>query len=244
MCYTIDAFNRRIVEAMKEDIRETPTYTLTEAAHYLRIPLNTLRRWLLGYSFPAKSGPIPSKPLVNIAGNNPNLLSFYNLVEAHVLSALRKKHGISMPKVRQALDYLQLEHPSPHPLADYWFQTDGIHIFVEVSRKLEIVSQSGQLAMRELLEKYLRRIERDDRKIAVRLYPYTTDPPTADTRLVVIDPMVSYGRPVITGSGIPTSIVAERFEAGESIKALSNDYGRTAREIEEALRCEYRRLAA
>jgi len=228
---------------MTDDLREIPTYAPTEAAHYLRIPVDTLRRWLLGYSFSTKSGVAHSRPLISIAGSDPNLLSFHNLVEAHVLSALRRKHGISMPKVREALDYLEQEHPSPHPLTDYWFETDGIDIFVEVSFRLEIVSQDGQLAMREFLQKYLSRVERDDRKIAVRLYPFTSDPPAVDTRLIVIDPKVSYGRPVITGSGIPTSIIAERWVAGELIESLTADYGRTAEEIQEALRCELRQAA-
>ena len=229
---------------MTQDIREIPTYTFTEAAHYLRLPVGTLRNWVLGYKYPTKSDVSRAKPLIGIAGKDPNLLSFLNLVEAHVLSALRRRYGIPMRNVRKALDYLNKRHRSRHPLADYWFETDGIHLFVETARKLEIISQDGQLAMREILEKALSRIERDERKMAVRLYPYTGFPSTDDVRLVVIDPAVSYGRPVITGTGIPTSIIAERFEAGEGVDALSDDYERTTREIEEALRCELRRQAA
>jgi uncharacterized protein (DUF433 family) len=227
-----------------DDLREIPTYTFTEAAHYLRVPLGTLRSWLFGYGYRIKAGVSRSKPLINIAGRDPSLLSFYNLVEAHVLSALRRKHGTSMQKVRQALDYLQEKHRSAHPLAHKWFYTDGVDIFVSEYDRIESITQHGQLAMRELLERYLTRIDWDDQKFAVRLFPFTSDSPTPDIRLVVIDPMVSYGRPVITGSGIPTSIIAERFQAGESMEILRDDYGRTAQEIEEALRCELRRQAA
>ena len=224
---------------MATDPREIPTYTLTDAARYLRISPDTLRRWVKGYEFSTKSGASFSKPLIEISGDGFSQLSFYNLVEAHILSALRRKHNITMPKVRHALDYLKKKYPSPHPLADYSFVTDGIHIFIDQFRELEIIDQHGQLAIRELLEKYLRRVERDERKLAVRLFPYTSKQEIEDVRLVVIDPRVSFGRPVITGSGVATFIIAERFESGESIEELSRDYIMEREEIEEAIRCEY-----
>jgi len=229
---------------MTDDLRETPTYTFSEAAHYLRVPVDTLRHWLLGNPFRTKAGDAYSKPLIAISGRDPNLLSFHNLVEAHVLSALRRRHRISMPKVRRALDYLQEKHPSPHPLADYWFQTDGIDIFITEYGKLESITRHGQLAISEFIQLALRRVERDNRKIAVRLYPFTSEPPAADARFIVIDPRVSFGRPVIAGSGVPTSIIAERWVAGELVKELADDYDRTPQEIEEALRCELWRQAA
>jgi uncharacterized protein (DUF433 family) len=43
---------------------------------------------------------------------------------------------------------------------------------------------------------------------------------------------------VLAGTGIPTAIVAERYKAGESIDELAEDYGRSRKEIEEAIRCE------
>ena len=55
---------------------------------------------------------------------------------------------------------------------------------------------------------------------------------------MVIDPHVSFGRPVLVGTGIPTAVIAERYKAGESIDELAGDYGRGPSEIEEAIRCE------
>jgi uncharacterized protein (DUF433 family) len=40
------------------------------------------------------------------------------------------------------------------------------------------------------------------------------------------------------GTGISTTVVAERFKAGEPMGALADDYGRSLLEIEEAIRCE------
>ena len=61
---------------------------------------------------------------------------------------------------------------------------------------------------------------------------------------MVIDPHVSFGRPVITGTGILTAVIAERYKAGEAIAELAEDYGRESLEIEEAIRCELTSRAA
>jgi len=221
------------------DPREIPTFTLSDSARYLRIPVDTLRRWLLGYKFRTKSGFSFSKPLINIAGNDPNQLSFFNLVEGLILSTFRRQHNVKMHRVRHALDYLEDKYPSPHPLVEYSFVTDGIHIFIEQAKKLEIISQEGQQTIQGLLDGFLSRVVWDEEKFAVRLFPYTSSQEDSDIRVVVIDPLVSFGRPIISGSGIPTSIIAERFEAGEFIRDLSRDYGFEEKEIEEAIRCEF-----
>jgi uncharacterized protein (DUF433 family) len=59
-----------------------------------------------------------------------------------------------------------------------------------------------------------------------------------EPRIIAIDPQVAFGRPVITGSRIPTAEIAERFKAGESLKDLSSDFRRSIEEIEEAVRVE------
>ncbi len=218
---------------MTDDPREIPAYTPTDVARYLRISVSTLRYWLLGKSKTGDADPIP---LINITVTGPTLLSFNNLVESHVLFALRRKYRISMPKIRKALDYLQKVYDTKHPLLEDSLRTDGKHLLIDKFTGLEIISQDGQLGMREVLEKCLTRIELDDQLFPTRYYPHTRDPNKPDPRLIVIDPWVSFGRPVIKGSGIPTSIIAERFEAGECIESLVEDYGRTSEEIEEAIR--------
>jgi len=56
--------------------------------------------------------------------------------------------------------------------------------------------------------------------------------------MVVIDPYISFGRPVLIKTGIPTIILAERYKAGESIKELVKDYQCDSALIEEGIRCE------
>ena len=220
------------------DVRELPAYGVAEAAHYLLVPRATLRSWVVGMSYGSDPNRKFFKPVIQPAAASPVALSFINLIEAHVLSAIRRKHRVDMPAVRRAIAYLKKEFGSPHPLADHKFETNGVDLFVERFGQLMSVSQGGQLAVRELLQAHLRRIDRDDKGFPVRLYPFTRVDETEQPKNIVIDPFVSFGKAVITGTGVSTDIVAERFKAGESADELANDYGCNREKIEEAIRCE------
>jgi uncharacterized protein (DUF433 family) len=42
----------------------------------------------------------------------------------------------------------------------------------------------------------------------------------------------------LAGTGIATTVIAQRYKAGESIEELAEDYGRSTSEIQEAIRSE------
>lgn len=238
----------------RADPRALPNYRLPEAAHYLRLPVSTLRAWISGQAYMAAGGPRVFQPIITAAAANewPPRLSFINMIEAHVLSGIRYQHKIPLGAVRRAMAYLTRETGSRHPLAEEEFQTDGVNLFVERlslgQPQLVNVSAPGQLAMRDILRALLKRIERDNHGLAIRLYPFSRRPAPGkleqSPRFVVIDPRVAFGRPVLAGTGVTTSAIAERFDAGESIEALAADYGRSLEQIEEAIRCELTRDAA
>jgi uncharacterized protein (DUF433 family) len=94
--------------------------------------------------------------------------------------------------------------------------------------------------MREVRSIYMERIERDRGKQPVSLSPFTREGATGDPRRVTIDPRIQFGRPCISGTGIPTFEVASRFNAGESYRDLAADFGRDETDIEEAVRYETR----
>lgn len=221
-----------------QDPREMPAYTYRDASRYLDIPLATLRSWILGRNYPTKSGEKFFRPIFYLPSKDKPLLSFTNLVEAHVLNAVRKDYRIDLKKVRRALLYLQRQFNFKHPLAEQRFETDGADLFIHEYGELINISQDGQLGMKAVLEQYLSRIEHDPSGQAARLYPFLRAEGHRESKSVVIDPYISFGKPVITGTGIPTSIIAGRFNAGESVTDLAKDYGRQTFEIEEAIRYE------
>jgi uncharacterized protein (DUF433 family) len=222
------------------DPREIPAYRFTDAATYLGIAIPTLRSWVKGTHYSIKGGKKFFKPLFSLPNPEKPLLSYTNLVEAFVLSSLRRKHKIDLYKIRIAIRALQREFHSTHPLAEHEFETNGIDIFVQKYGSLIDVGHDGQLAMRQLLEGYLRRVEHDIAGKAARLYPFIRLNGTEQPRNVVINPYVSFGKPVIAGTGLPTRVVAARFKAGDSIPQIASDYGRREEEIDDAIRYELR----
>lgn len=222
-----------------KDPRDLPAYSVPETAHYLYLPEATLRSWVIGRTYPVATGKRYFKPLVTVPEGVPRLLSFTNLVEAHMLAAIRK-HGVKLPNVRLAIDHLQSHYGIEHPLADARFKTDGLSLFIESLGELVNVTMQGQVAIREVMEAHLQRVEHDPRGIAARLFPFTRYGATQvdQPRSVMIDPRVAFGRPVLAGTGIPTAVLADRYKAGESMQDLAADYECERDLIEEAIRCE------
>ena len=221
-----------------DDPRYLGAYSVAEVGHYVLIPKATVRSWVAGRPYPTQKGEKYFRPVIKLPERQSTNLSFINLIEIHVLDAIRRKHMVPLDKVRRAIDYLKKEFGSEHPLAEDRLATDGLDLFVEKYGQLINVSRSGQLEMKELLEAHLQRIDRDAKGIAIRLFPFTRKRSFVEPKSIMIDPFISFGRPVLAGTGIATAVVAERYKAGESIADLSADYGRNSKEIEEAIRCE------
>ncbi|MEM9294020.1 MAG: DUF433 domain-containing protein [Acidobacteriota bacterium] len=224
------------------DPRTIGAYGITEAAQYLRLPASTLRTWVHGQSYATAEGRQRSEPLIQLPEDSPSQLSFINLVEAHVLKAIRRQHGISMQNVRPALEYLEDELQVEHPLTSRELRTDGVHLFVNHLGDLVNLSKRGQLAVKSLLNAHLSRIEHDREGLARRLFPFVhQDAPREDEsddapRIIVLDPERGFGRPTIDGTSIHTETIAQRLASGESLHDLSQDYGLETAQIEEAIR--------
>lgn len=216
------------------DRRELPAYAISEAAHYLGLPAATVRIWSVGRD--------DYEALIVVPKRSPTLVSFLNLVELHILSAVRRKHKVKMRSIRSAIQYLSDFANNPtdkcHPLLSRQLETDGLALFIEHYGQLINISRAGQAAMREVLSAALHRIDRDPNGMPIKLYPFTRREVLDAPQMVVIDPRLSAGRPVIAGTGLATEIIAERYKFGESISALAYDYERSEEEIEEAIRCE------
>src|SRR5262245_23734977 len=159
------------------DPRHIPTYSLVEAAHYLQIPLATLESWIRGRYYPTTKGRRHFEPVIVRPDQNLPLLSFINLVEAHILDAIRYRHRVPLPKVRDAISYLRQQSGSSHPLADYWFLLKGVDLIVEQGDFLVNATKQGQIEMKEVINAYLHRVSRDPEGAAESLYPYLTRHP-------------------------------------------------------------------
>jgi uncharacterized protein (DUF433 family) len=216
----------------KDDLRYKPLYTVAEVSRYARVLPTTLRSWTR-----SEGGTI----LVPAERNNVAPLSFINLIESHVLRALRLKHRVPMKNIHRAIEWLRETHGTDHPFAELDLETDGSDVFIRILGYPISASRKGQGAIPEILSRFLQRIERDPKHIPIRFYPIPYD---KSPKQVVMDPAVAYGRPVVTGTRITTLMVFERYSGGESLKDIATDYDLEIDVVEEALRCEIEQRAA
>nr|WP_279231835.1 DUF433 domain-containing protein [Thermus thalpophilus] len=104
-------------------------------------------------------------------------------------------------------------------------------VFLRQGTELLALTRTGQLALREVLESYLSRVERDERGLPLRFHP------AVGARLrseqVVLDPRVAFGAPTVRG--VKTSVIALRFNAGEGLEEIAADYGLQEEEVREAV---------
>ena len=225
---------RRENSVIVDDSRNVAAYTVAEAAHYLRLPPATLRSWVFGRRYATTEGSSCFEPLIRPTSQTPPRLSFWNLIEAHVLRSLRTDHGVSVRALRSAIAYAEKELSIDRLLLRQELSTDAGTIFLERYGELIELSASGQLAMRRVLAEYLKRVERDSSKFPVQLYPFLPAGASAEERPIVIDARIAFGRPVLVRKSISTRVIAERLDAGESVDDVAADYDLDPSEIEQA----------
>lgn len=227
-------------------MRTLPAYSLGDAARYLHIPPSTVRCWVLGQSYPdGKGGAKRLKPVVVPADGAQALLSFINLTELHVLSLTRREFKVPMPVVRNTIEFLKKEMGVKRPLAEIDLFTDRVDLFIEQLGDYMSASGSRQVQPKEIVQSYLRRIERDKHGTPLKLYPLVRSlKDSPDQKPVIeIDPSVAFGRPVLHHTGIRTAIILDRWKAGEAMNDIATDYGQPMAAIEDVIRCETERAA-
>src|SRR5258708_26959936 len=102
---------------------EIPIYGVSEAAQYLRVPLNALRYWTRDETSVG--------PLVRLAGKDPARLSFHKLLECHMISSMPPRYDGRLPKGPKAPKTLAQKRPQKHPFITQTFHTYSRGLFFE-----------------------------------------------------------------------------------------------------------------
>jgi uncharacterized protein (DUF433 family) len=222
-----------------EDARNQPAYGIPEAARLVGLPVATLRSLVCGREYAVPQGKREFAKLIRVPEGRERNLSFFNLVEAYVLRALRTERGIAITELQTALEYAQRSLKIERLLLSPQLRASAGDIFLDRYGRLINLSKSGQVALRSVLDRYLARVEYDRAGLPVRVYPFAGAGAAGD-RSVVIDPAVAFGRPIIQRRGVSTAVLAERIEAGEDPADVASDYGLDSSEIEHAVVYELR----
>ncbi|MDA8107718.1 MAG: DUF433 domain-containing protein [Betaproteobacteria bacterium] len=150
------------------------------------------------------------------------------------MRALRTEHGVTIRAVREALDYAERTLRIERLLLSKELRTDAGKLFLDKYGQLIELPTAGQLAMRLVFEEHLKRVEWDEWKFPVRLYPFVSADSRAP-RTIAIDPKVAFGRPVVARAGISTAAIAGRIDAKEPAAEVAADFDLTVEEVEQAV---------
>jgi uncharacterized protein (DUF433 family) len=241
------------------DPREVPLYGARDAAACLNLPEKTILNWIVGHA---------AFRSVLTVETGQRQLSFYNLLEAFVLSELRRRSHYSLQSLRGLMTELRAEYPAiKYPLAGVEVQVvaerfSERHTVQSPSGKLyqtaekrrprpELFTQTDssplisvsdkgrRLVLVNVVRDFLQRVDKTPVEGIVRLYPFITKDHSPDAdKTIAVDPRVAFGKPVIAGTGIPTAAVYQLFNAGDRIEDIAEEYDRDPSEIEAAVRYE------
>jgi uncharacterized protein (DUF433 family) len=177
-------------------------YTVAEAALYAKIPVNTLCYWLYGdRSHAALRGSLIPK-------TEGRFLTFLEFVEALAVRTLRNTYGLSLQKIRGALELAKQEYHVDYPFANREHKTFliGSDLHIIVGDNLNPVQITGknkrQQSMRQCIEQFMRDLQFDDKRTAVSYIAYRYPVPNEQRTInVTMNPRYCFGDPVVEGTG-------------------------------------------
>ena len=211
-----------------------PTYKLAQVARIVGCNTATLRAWVRGRSYVSGGQKHRADPMFATTSGPRGLLTFIDLVEAHMLHLIRKGYGIPMKNFRKAMGYLREIDGDLHFLAHKDFVHDKRHLYLRGDQRLVSLSERGQHVDMTIISEGLRQLIYGGDGYADRFYPMIGG---KFQNAVMLTPKVGYGQPAITRLGVNTEAISSRFHSGEHLADLAVDYGATPEELEEALRC-------
>lgn len=211
-----------------------PAYTIAEAARYTKAHPSTISSWFNRKSSlgPALVGRDKGKPL-----------SYLQLVEVAFVVTARQGLGISLKEIRNTRNYFRQRFNVEFPFATLRFQTEGVHILLDLQEvdpseergRFILGGQAGQLAWAPMMGERFREFDYDN-DLAIVWHVAGRDSP------VRIDPRINFGAPTVRG--IATWAIRGRYEAGEDIEDITDDFGLEPHEVVAALNFEGVQLRA
>ncbi len=216
-------------------------YAAAEAGRLVGISGVRVGRWLRGYSYEYRDATRRQRPVVHpSAGADTSYASFLDLVDLLFVKRFLD-YGMSLQKLRKAFDEARDILGTDH-FARRSFFTDGKSIYLQVKEEgdaiLELLS-GGQWVISEIIKELAHQIDFDKPSdLARRWYPL------GPAGHIVLDPLVSFGRPSIVGTGVATSNVLDFFVAeGRRVRPVCRWFDLTQPQVDAAVSFE-KRLAA
>lgn len=197
--------------------RTRPMYSVSRAAHLSGLRPYNIRRWLYGIDQQSQK----MRPVFPDADRDKPNISFLQLVELVIAKHFRSKR-ISLERIRRAHSFAKSAFDTDYPFAHLKLKTFGVNILVEFQEQepgpnLLSLDPGGQWVLPGVVAEEIGKVEFLN-DLAVRWYPLGMTVP------LVIDPRMAAGQPTIPNRGITAASVFKRWEAGQSIKFIADDF--------------------
>lgn len=223
-------------------ILERPVYGVAEAAGLLGLRSDRARAWLDGAVRQGVSYP----PVIRPEHTGDDIVTWGEFVELGYLREYRRK-GVPLQRLRPVIAELRHELGTPYPLATAKPYVYDRELVLELQERndlpqaIAIVIRSGQeILMTPETNRFFKKVEFDPGAgcCALRLRP------AGDASPVVIDPLIRFGRPAV--SGVATDRLWELHDAGESLDEIAAAYEIDIESVRAAVAYEeqFRSLAA
>jgi uncharacterized protein (DUF433 family) len=213
-------------------------YTLSQAARFIKVAPQRLRRWVYGYKYIYKRNTVKSSPVWSgdYSGvKKEELLSFRDMIEARFIIELRSR-GISWKTIRAASEHAKLVLNTSHPFSSRRIGTMGKSVFAKVNEETGTQSFVNLVtkcyALNGILDKYIQDLEYSGSDNVIRWYPLH------DRRKVVLDPARQFGQPIVAKEGVETTILFRAFQAEKSVERVAYWYDVSIESVRSAITFE------
>lgn len=207
-------------------------YTVAEVSKLTDLRPNRVRSWFKQRPDGSGSGPVFESDYQPADGDY--AVSFHDLIDVLVAGAFRDQFQVQMHVIRRAHSLLQERLDTRHPFCHNDLYTDGKEIFLCAANDLneEVLSEvvSRQQFFPHIKER-LHHIDYNEITKLARRWKIAKG--------VVIDPLISMGKPTVENSGVTTYVIANQYEANSRNAALVADlYGVSQRDVANAVAFE------
>jgi uncharacterized protein (DUF433 family) len=227
---------------LKEDIYngknpvDLSRYTYRDAGRATGVPATTIAAWFRGQVWHKGKRAGFFRPVLQRPNFKDPRLSYNNLLEVHILRALRTTHEVRLDKVREAIVTAEHKYNVPQLLLSNQLHAGGGELFLEIYSDLVHISSGNQTVMRDLFVQYLKRITVESAETnLLAFYPFPKNPALGTQKLILVSPHVAFGAAVLSRLGVSTATIASRVNAGEERASIVEDYGLMEDEFDEAV---------
>lgn len=219
---------------MISDLVGLGLYTIKEASFLTGISSISIRRWLYGYQTSSGNW---VEPLWHpqLEGSNIEGLGFHDLLEIRFVDAFRK-YGVSLQAIRLAFHSAKELYNNPYPFTCKNFKTDGQSIFAkileETGEEKLIALAKKQYVIPHIITPALYAGIEFEQDLASKWYPI------AKKKSVVLNPKISFGKPIIENYGVPTTTLYEAYRVEKNKGFVARMYDVSVKAVSDAIEFE------